>query len=100
MAAIAREEGFAVHERKSRLMSSAGRQSLCSVVVNQRLNVPREEYDRLKAILHHARREGLDAANRDGLPEFRAHLAGRIAWVESLNPARGARLRERLAAIA
>jgi hypothetical protein len=97
---IARDEGFRVHERKSRLMTAAGRQRLCSVVVNERLNVPREEYDRLKAILHDARRNGLDAANRDGIPEFRAHLTGRIAWVESLNPARGARLRERLAAIA
>lgn len=57
-------------------MTRAGRQVLCSVVVNDRLNVPREEYDRLKAILHQARHDGLDAANRDGVPEFRAHLAG------------------------
>jgi RNA-directed DNA polymerase len=99
VAEIARDEGFAVHARKTRLMSAAGRQTLCSVVVNERLNVPREEYDRLKAILHDAARHGLDAANREGRPHFRAHLAGRIAWVESLNPAKGARLRARLEAL-
>jgi retron-type reverse transcriptase len=96
---IARDEGFAVHPRKQRLMTAAGRQSLCSVVVNDRLNVPREEYDRLKAILHDASRHGLDAANRDGRPRFREHLAGRIAWVASLNPEKGARLHARLEAI-
>ena len=100
VAAIARDEDFALHPDKSQLMTRAGRQALCSVVVNQRLNVPREEYDRLKAILHHARHDGLDAANRDGVPEFRAHLEGRIAWIASLNPDRGRRLRERLAAVA
>jgi len=100
VATIARDEGFALHPDKSQLMTRAGREVLCSVVVNQRLNVPREEYDRLKAILHHARHDGLDAANRDGVPEFRAHLEGRIAWIASLNPDRGRRLRERLAAVA
>jgi RNA-directed DNA polymerase len=39
-------------------------------------------------------------ANRAGHPNFRAHLLGRIAWVEQLNPARGARLRERFEAVA
>jgi RNA-directed DNA polymerase len=99
VAEIAQDEGFAIHARKTRLMSAAGRQTLCSVVFNERLNVPREEYDRLKAILHDAARHGLEAANREGRPHFRAHLTGRIAWVESLNPAKGARLRARLEAL-
>ncbi len=65
---------------------------MTGVVVNVRPNVPRPEYDLLKAILHRVGRDGpgdLDPA----------HLMGRIAWVESLNPARGAKLRARLAAI-
>jgi hypothetical protein len=36
---------------------------------------------------------GPAAENRARVPDFRAHLLGRISWVESLNPARGARLR-------
>lgn len=32
-------------------------------------------------------------ANRDAHPDFRAHLQGRLAYVEQVNPARGARLR-------
>ncbi len=80
-------------------MRRAGRQRLCGVVINEHPNVPRREYDLLKAILHDAARNGPAAANRRGHPEFGAHLLGRIAWVEQLNPARGARLRERFGAI-
>ncbi len=70
------------------------------MVVNDRLNVERDEYDDLKAILHNAARRGPADENRAGVPDFRAHLLGRIAWVESLNPARGAKLRDRFACIA
>jgi RNA-directed DNA polymerase len=69
------------------------RQHLLGVVVNERLTVPRDEYDRLRAVLHNAVRTGGPQQNRDSHPDFRAHLAGRVAWVESLDPGRGARLR-------
>ena len=54
---------------------------------------------RAAAILHNAARSGPATQNRAGVPNFRAHLAGRIAWVESLNPARGAALRRRFAQV-
>ena len=97
---IAREEGFLVNDRKSMLATRAGRQRVCGIVVNDRLNVERDEYDDLKAILHNAARRGPADENRAGVPDFRAHLLGRIAWVELLNPARGAKLRDRFACIA
>jgi GNAT superfamily N-acetyltransferase len=95
VADIAREEGFRVNARKSALMTRAGRQRVCGVVVNQHLNVARAEYDQLKAILHNAARSGPSGQNRHAVADFRAHLLGRIAWVESLNPGRGKRLRAR-----
>ena len=72
----------------------------CGIVVNDHPNVPRDEYDRLRAILHNAARHGPAAENRASVPDFRAHLLGRIGWVESVNPARGAKLRARFALIA
>jgi hypothetical protein len=92
VAAIARDEGFRVNARKTRVMSSGGRQLVTGVVVNARPNVPRAEYDRLKALLHNALRDGPGALDR-------AHVQGRIAWVAALNPARGKKLRERFDAI-
>jgi hypothetical protein len=98
-AEIVRDEGFRPSVAKARLTTRAGRQRVTGIVVNERPNVARREYDLLKATLHDAARRGPATANREGRPEFRAHLLGRIAWVESLNPARGARLRRRFAQI-
>ncbi len=99
VALIAREEGFALNDRKSALITRAGRQRVCGIVVNERLNVARAEYDTLKAILHNAIRHGPAGQNRANVPDFRAHLLGRIAWVQSLNPERGERLQRRFAQI-
>ena len=99
VAAIARDEGFRVNERKSTIATRAGRQRVCGIVVNERLNVPRREYDELKAILHNAALRDPARENRAGVPDFRAHLLGRIAWVESLHPGRGAKLRSQFARI-
>lgn len=99
IAAIAAEEGFAVNERKSALMTRAGRQRVCGIVVNAHPNVARREYDVLKAILHNCALRGPAAENRAGVRDFRAHLLGRIAWLEAVNPARGEKLRARFARI-
>jgi hypothetical protein len=100
VAEIAREEGFTVNDHKSMLATRAGRQRVCGVVVNERLNVPRDEYDLLKAILHNSRVHGPASQNRDAVPDFRAHLLGRISWIGSLNPGRGERLRRQFTAVA
>jgi RNA-directed DNA polymerase len=95
IATIAREEGFTVNGRKSAVLTRARRQRVCGIVVNERANVARAEYDRLKATLHNAAVRGPAAENRTGAPDFRAHLLGRIAWVASIHPSRGAKLRRR-----
>jgi retron-type reverse transcriptase len=100
VAAIARDEGFTVNESKSMLATRAGRQRVCGVIVNEHVNVPRREYDVLKAILHNSAVHGPASQNREALPDFHAHLLGRISWVGSLNPARGEKLRRQLAEIA
>jgi RNA-directed DNA polymerase len=74
-------------------MSQGVRQRVAGVVVNERQIVPRSDYDALKATLHNCVRHGPDGQNRESHPDFRAHLAGRIAHNVSLNPARCERLR-------
>jgi hypothetical protein len=92
VAEIVEAEGFRLRTDKSSLTTRAGRQRVCGVVVNDRLNVARPEADRLRALLHDARLHGPAAANRALHPHFAAHVRGRIAWVAALNPDRGRRL--------
>jgi RNA-directed DNA polymerase len=99
VAHIVEDEGYRLNERKTRVMTPSGRQRITGIVVNAHPNVARDDYDRLKAILHNCRCNGLDAENREGHPDFRAHLEGRVGWVEFLNPARGRKLRAMLARV-
>lgn len=94
---IVRGESFTLNPTKTRVRQPHQRQSVTGIVVNRRPNIARPDYDRLTAILHDCRTHGPAAANRAGVPDFRAHLLGRISWIASVNPDRGARLRERFA---
>ena len=91
--AIVLEAGFAVHPRKTRFLRAGVRQTLAGAVVNVRPNLPRDDFDILKATLHNCSTRGAADQNRAEHPDFRNHLLGRIAHLGSLNPARGAKLR-------
>lgn len=99
VAGIALDEGFAVRLRKTRVMPAAQRQIVTGLVVNVRPAVPRDELDRLKAILTNCLRHGPSTQNRANLLDFRAHLTGRVAFVAHTNQGRGDKLRRLLDAI-
>lgn len=93
--AIAAEEGFDIRFRKTRLMGRAVRQQLAGIVVNVRPGLPRPEIERLEAMLYNCVRHGPASQNRAKRPDFRDHLAGRVAWAEATGPTgRTRRLRE------
>lgn len=89
---LAGAEGFRVNEAKSRVLRRNAAQMVTGLVVNDRPGVPRDEVRRLRAILHRARLEGLDAQNRAGHPDFHAWLRGKIAYVGMARPEVGGRL--------
>lgn len=91
--AILLEQGFNVQFRKTRVMRQGVRQHLAGLVTNQKVNIMRTDFDRLKAILTNCVRMGPASQNREGHPEFRAQLAGKISFIEMINPAKGKRLR-------
>ncbi|MGE4001520.1 MAG: reverse transcriptase family protein [Planctomycetaceae bacterium] len=96
---IAKDERFLIHRSKRKVLRCSQRQSVTGVVVNTKLNVARDEYDRLKALLFNCVRYGPASQNQDEHPDFAAHLGGRIGHVQHLNPRRGAKLKELYARI-
>ena len=90
--AVALEEGFRINHRKTRINTQGQCQRLAGVVVNERPNLRRREYDHLKAILYNCVRFGPASQNRLGHRNFKLHLAGRVAHVAWLNPTKGERL--------
>lgn len=94
VAAIAMEEGFSVNHRKTRIMRRGVRQSLAGTVVNEGINIRRRDFEILKATLTNCVRFGPESQNRERLPYFRAHLEGRIGFVEMINRSKGQQLRQ------
>ena len=98
-AAIALEEGFSVNHRKTRIMRQGVRQHLAGIVVNQHESLPRGDLKLLEATLTNCVRFGPESQNRATLPHFRAHLEGRIGFVEMVSSLKGRRLRRLFEAI-
>lgn len=93
---IASEEGFAVNPKKTRVQRPEGRQCVTGLVVNAAPAVPRDIVRRLRAILHRAKSEGLDAQNRAKHPNFRGWVEGMIAYIGMVKPAVGSKFRSEL----
>ena len=92
--AIARDEGFALRSDKTRVMPAHQRQFVTGLVVNERPNYSRAQYDLLRARLHRL-------AQAPEVPATeRARLAGEVHWARQwLAPSRGAKLQRLLGAI-
>ena len=91
---IIRSERFRTNHRKRKIIRRGHRQLITGLVVNDKLNTSRDEFDRLKAILHNCVKLGPSSQNRSGVENFASHLQGRIAFIAQINPVRAAKLRQ------
>jgi len=96
---FALDEGFALNHAKTRRVSAGRRQQVANIVVNAHPNLPRDQFDRLKAVLHRCATQGPSSQNQDGVPHWEQHLRGRVAWAAQLNPVKAQRLQRVLATI-
>lgn len=93
---ICQEEGFRINRKKTRVQRKQTRQTVTGLVVNVAPAVPRDVVRRVRAILHRAKTEGLNAQNRENHPNFRAWLGGMIDYISMVKPELGKKFREEL----
>ena len=91
--AIILEEGFRPNHHKTRVLRQGQKQHAAGLVLNQKPNIDRRDFDQLKAILTNCVRHGPASQNRQNHPEFAAHLTGKLAWVRFIHPAKAEKLR-------
>ena len=89
---IAIEEGFQLNFHKTRIMHQHQRQKAGGVVLNSHLNFDRRDFDRLRATLFNCIKHGPASQNVSNRYDFRQHLRGKIAWVQTINPEKAKKL--------
>lgn len=86
-------EGFSMRGHKTRVMVRATRQQVSGVTLNEHPNLPRRDFDQVRAMLFNCIRFGPTSQNRENHPHFRDHLQGKIGYWTLINPERGAKLK-------
>lgn len=89
---IVKTEGLALNEKKTRIMRRNRQQRVTGIVVNEKPNLSRRDFDRLKAILHNCIKHGPENQNRENHPDFQGRIRGKIAHWQHIAPARGSKL--------
>lgn len=91
---IITQEGFTVNQGKTRLMGRGTRQSVTGLVVNQTLGLSRRVRRRFRAMAH---RLAQKAKARQASAEELAIFTGHLAYLNMLNPAQAAKVRDHFA---
>lgn len=96
---VCEAEGFDVNEKKVRVQRRNCAQTVTGIVVNEKPSTSRAERRKLRAILYHARLEGIEKQNRIGHLNYVAWLRGHVAYVMMVNPDQGRKLKVKLDAL-
>ena len=86
--AICQQEGFTERDDKRRILRAKHQQRVTGLVVNQRVNIPRKDRRRFRAILHNCAKHGVPSQAKDHA-DFPAYLAGYAAYVNMVDPTLG-----------
>lgn len=86
---IIEEEGFVVNLKKLKTMTAGSRQEVTGLIVNEKLNLPKERRDVIRReVAQISSRHNRRAANQ-------ARVRGQLSWLSSVNPRQAVRLRIR-----
>jgi len=93
---LIKESGYRVNAKKIKTPHSYFRKRVLGVVINRKMNIPKEEYRKLRAIVHNCKEHGFDSqykkAGKKNAQALIDYLQGKIGYVQFINPEKGAKL--------
>lgn len=97
---ICNQSGYRVNKRKTRITNTFYRKQLLGIVFNVHPNVAKDEYLKLRALIHNCLVQGFNTqyrkAQKENEEELISWLKGKVNYVQQINPDRGARLHHEL----
>lgn len=96
---VIRQAGFRISREKMEkngFLGPAHCKIVTGLVVNDKLNIPRDSVRRLQATIHNCIVFGPSSQNRESHPAFKEHLYGRVRYIRQINPQVGDKLLQML----
>ena len=91
--------GFRVNSSKTRVDPYCKQQKVLGAVVNERINIPRLEYARLRSLIHNCLMHGLETQyTRSGCSDvgtFMSYITGKLSYLKQLNKEKATLLQDR-----
>lgn len=89
--------GYRVNSKKLHVQRPFRRQMLLGVVLNQKLNIPKEQFRQMRSLLHNCVWSGfasqVDRAKRDSVENLHHWIRGKISYYAMISPSKAARLK-------
>lgn len=93
---IIHECGYRVNPKKIRTPHSYFRKRILGIVINRKMNIAKEEYRKLRAIVHNCQKHGFNTqferAGKKNAVALIDYLQGKIGFVQFVNPEKGDKL--------
>lgn len=93
---IIRSEGLTINTEKTSIMRKSRQQRVTGVVVNEKLNIPRDDYRRFRALLHNIEVNGWKDQHWRHSVNLPLSVKGYISFVKMINPDKGQKFEEQL----
>lgn len=97
---IVRASGYQVNHKKTKIIRAYYRRKMLGVIINQKPNVPREEYLKIRAIIHNCLTNGVqtqyERAGKSSPEELFRYLRGKTSFIMQVHREKGERLKEEL----
>lgn len=94
-----KEASFEVNKKKTKVEPHSRRQKVLGVVVNEKLNLPRYEYNRLRCLIHNCLMHGFESqyvrAGQHSDAGLRAHIRGKLSYFKQIDEDKAARMKEK-----
>lgn len=91
------DAGYRVNRRKLHVQRPNRRQKILGIVLNQKVNIPRESYRKFRSLLHNCVKDGFQAqvkrAKKESVGQLHSWIAGKIAYFAMVAPERANKLR-------
>ena len=97
---IVRAGGYQINHKKLRVARKSRQQRLLGMTVNEKPNVMRVHYRRLRARIHHCKYKGFDRVaaemNMESGEALKSQIEGLISYYHMINPEKAAKLKQQL----